>query len=676
MIIITLVFLVFHFLRLLIATLRGEIIRGEVLGCGLMAYSSNKLVDEFKFKLGLLYNKERGTHATGISIDHRITKEARTVDAFLAKWIFTFSNYYTTTVIGHTRQASAGIAAKDDSNAHPFAIYNGGLEATDLIKLVGQNLADEETPEFILAMNGTIDNMWDLDREYKTGWKHNESDSLHLAKIIHKVYKDNIKEVLEAYTGAATLLFYWPEEKDTLYVWKDPDRPLYYYQEDEDTMYISSLRDSLWALGGTDENTKSFKDEHLFKIVAGKIVEETKFTKLKKTYASYYQDGEWSEGGHWLQNKSFRTKEPLQNTPFAVAKKKNDGKISFRVEDMRYYRNNQIISGSHNILMSGLEDSGKHPLGTDYFFIRGIMMRNEEALNTIKVMFTEHGNFNKAKFEEMQRSDLSMYTMYPIKSVNVPGIYLYDGVATDKIFIPKFSDLVLTFTAGKLVATEMVGGKHVQIIVKDTKIPSLVDIKAAMLEELREMQSATYDDLADNIKLYIDSPADLWDNKELDSIIFVSFIAILEESNLYVDIQHRWLKEQVAKNGLITSVTNTLTQLLQKLYNLDLKVDSLNLYANPIFCEEIVAAEISCIDFISKWYKVQDATNQTDIEALYDNIFLVYRDVAYVEEDDFKKYLEQDMSKKCMLVHKVWDINRNSKKMIEIEEPKMKENVC
>src|SRR5882757_9456415 len=102
--------------------------------CGLIGFSGADIVDEYKLKLIMLYNMSRGNHASGISINNRITKEAMAMDSFLAKWILKFSPTPTTTIIAHTRQASTGIDSKDPKNAHPFGIYEGGLDSSELDK--------------------------------------------------------------------------------------------------------------------------------------------------------------------------------------------------------------------------------------------------------------------------------------------------------------------------------------------------------------------------------------------------------------------------------------------------------------------------------------------------------------------------------------------------------------
>lgn len=159
--------------------------------------------------------------------------------------------------IGHVRAATVG--AKNIDNSHPFDVGN-----------------------YVLAHNGTLKNHVDLAKKYNIDLNTHTVDSHILAACIEK--ENNIATVVQQIEGAAALLIYDKREPNTLYVFRKGDnnvnnqRPLYRGTDEEGNMYISSIDNPLYFIGVN--SIKSFKEDVLYKIVNGKIVENKRIKNI------------------------------------------------------------------------------------------------------------------------------------------------------------------------------------------------------------------------------------------------------------------------------------------------------------------------------------------------------------------------------------------------------------
>lgn len=222
--------------------------------CGLVGYVGDKPADINAIKILGMYNTTRGTDSCGISINNKVTKGVDKVANF-SNFIENFnlgtsSSHNNYTILAHTRNASQKNTKDDAECAHPFEIKNKRGKTI----LIG-------------AHNGVIYNDDDLAKKYNV--KQEKVDSKTLLSIIAKAKTDDkMYKVLEDYEGAAVLIWFYPEEPNSLYIWKgasksyststtfNEDRSLYIYRvKDEkgkftNQYYISSIKESLLAIGG------------------------------------------------------------------------------------------------------------------------------------------------------------------------------------------------------------------------------------------------------------------------------------------------------------------------------------------------------------------------------------------------------------------------------------------
>lgn len=255
--------------------------KNNILSCGLFGYVGSEQPSMDKIKILGIYNIERGKDSCGISIDDMITKHNGNFNTFIESNILPDPTQ-DFTIIGHDRKRSSGVISIE--NAHPFGFFND------------ENADEEiEIPDFIGAHNGTIYNDNTLATKYKVDTNKYSVDS----QILLKVISTGNYKILEEYSGAAALLMRKTNEPNTLYVFKgasrtyanfplEEERPLFYWQKSENEMYISSLKDSLKAIGGDQNTIHSFETNKVIKIVAGSIVDSESVTidRVKENYNS------------------------------------------------------------------------------------------------------------------------------------------------------------------------------------------------------------------------------------------------------------------------------------------------------------------------------------------------------------------------------------------------------
>lgn len=236
--------------------------------CGIIGYSGKENYDLDKIKFLMLWNSyERGKDATGI---------------------------YT---------PSSGVL-KDNDPAHRFfylkemkkLVPDNQLIAHVRAKTIGQNLAKNAHPfdvdDIVLAHNGTLIEYFDLATKYGMKGTDWDVDSQILAKGVSLAFKegttiDNLKiDAFSEYRGAVAALFY-SKSLDTMFVFRDDQRPLYYAYDKNKDMYISSIDDALRALDL--EDIKQFEPNNLYVIDHGVIVKQEKY----KTYAQVHKE-DWN----------------------------------------------------------------------------------------------------------------------------------------------------------------------------------------------------------------------------------------------------------------------------------------------------------------------------------------------------------------------------------------------
>lgn len=255
--------------------------------CGIFGYAGKdpKTFNKAKFDILGLYNDSRGGDSCGVTTDGEIyygLKTSKNYSDFIVdqNYLVPVTN---PTIFGHTRKLSMGIA--NEANAHPFGF--------------GEH---KEGFEFIGCHNGTLNNhkelaekyeittdLWTIN-EYKVKvWDRIKNDS---EILLESLYKSEDIKVLEDYIGGAAILFQDLKESNVLYAFhgasrketgdtnpdKFEERPLYYYKENKNSLYISSIWESLVAIGGiVDKTIFQFDHNIVYKITNGDIEKAVKY---------------------------------------------------------------------------------------------------------------------------------------------------------------------------------------------------------------------------------------------------------------------------------------------------------------------------------------------------------------------------------------------------------------
>lgn len=241
--------------------------------CGLVGFSKfaegTPNVDKI---LQLLYinSLTRGKDATGFyTTGSGVIKAAKNATEFITALYKNFdadlkqailnSNVF----IGHVRQKTTG--EKTDKNAHPFQFNN----------IVG-------------AHNGVVNNYKNLIKNEDTF--PYDVDSM---VIFARLSQDNNYSVLEEMDAAAALIFHDTTDPNTLYVYRNIERPLFKGRVENSGLYFSSIPESLTLIGCTD--VEEIKPHYVYKYTNGiyqsckKIISKIKPT-LEALKSIYSQD--------------------------------------------------------------------------------------------------------------------------------------------------------------------------------------------------------------------------------------------------------------------------------------------------------------------------------------------------------------------------------------------------
>jgi len=342
--------------------------------CGIFGWAGknpNKF-EKSKFDVLGIFNVSRGKHSCGISVDGDIIIG---IDDNKIYTDFIYKTGYDSPrklpyAIGHTRHATYG--SHNIYNAHPFG-YG------DITK------NDNRIYEFIGVHNGSLEDYRDLATSRKIDisveTKINENSYSYRTKIdseilLECIYKDKNFKVLSEYTGAAALIFINTNEPNVIYCYHGKskednwvnskiveERPLYYYKETKNSLYISSIPESLTAIGATDKSLGEFEHNTVYKITDGDISNAVKI-KINRTdrfqKKLYHQNNLVQNNCNFdstpksevnIENKAYKKNKKISkivNSNENIYDEKVDqnafgNKIYF--ESLRYYRTGHLING-------------------------------------------------------------------------------------------------------------------------------------------------------------------------------------------------------------------------------------------------------------------------------------------------------------------------------------------
>lgn len=267
--------------------------------CGIVAWagkSPNKF-NKAKFDLVGSYNEERGIHSCGVSTDGKVAigvSKNKVFRDFIVNVGYD-EPVQIPAVIGHTRHATFGV--HNAENAHPFGFgkLNNGFS-------------------FVGVHNGSLLNHKDIASKFGVHWKVNKKgrEKIDSEVLLEIIYKTKDFKVLSNYNGAAALVFQDLSKPNTIYCWHGAskkysydsedniweERPLYYYKETRNSLYISSMKNSLEAIGGVVEKDADKNDigtigefDHntLYTIVDGNV-EKAEKLRISRKGCHYLKD--------------------------------------------------------------------------------------------------------------------------------------------------------------------------------------------------------------------------------------------------------------------------------------------------------------------------------------------------------------------------------------------------
>lgn len=369
----------------------------NILSCGLFCHIGSDKPDMLKLVILALYNQSRGDHATGLVINNKIYKDTIKASEFFAKKNEILSSFdnplKNKTILGHCRASSVYNTRSYVSHAHPH------------------ESDDHDGNKVVLIHNGTISNADDLAKKYKITEGITKSDSKILTDILAAGWATKNFNVLKEFSGTATVVFYNTKNPEVVYVHKDPLRELFIYHESETNHYISSIKESLFAIGGNEETVFEFEDNRLYKYSNG-VVKEVSEAYVKKTP---YLHPRPKVVSHIHVSKHNPVKETKHRNGFY-----------FDEEVHLYKHNGHIYTGTMFVHKT---DKNKKPTQypesaetknqyNEYYIICGTVMKNKESYLELYKKFEKSESktkeFDYDKFKKISSADLQDYALYPV----------------------------------------------------------------------------------------------------------------------------------------------------------------------------------------------------------------------------------------------------------------------
>jgi len=422
--------------------------------CGIFGWAGKdpKKFNKAKFDIQGLYNNSRGGDSCGVTTDGEIYYGAiagrKNYDDFLVE-----NNYdipkLIPTVFGHTRKSSHGVV--NANNAHPF----GFGDHNDGYKFIGCHNGTLHNHKQLAATYNVEESIFTInDRNIKI-LDRNKIDS---EILLEAIYNSHSFHPLEDYIGGAAVIFTDTEFPNIIYAFhgasrKDEDddpkkiveeRPLFYYIENKNSLYISSLAESLIAIGGEiNENIFEFECNVVYKITNGDIKNaETFKINRSKSHQSAYSRINWGHGPNFsmIGNSVDRYKK-MRNKQSSHSHKKNkkdllnfDVTNIYEEKEERLFKS-PIIFSNLRYKRNGHKAEGIFTWVSEYgliYLTHDASAAQKEVIQLMDIPFCmKEGSFIRSKQKQSElnyNSDDIIIPFQTIKHTTAPLLYIYDGI--------------------------------------------------------------------------------------------------------------------------------------------------------------------------------------------------------------------------------------------------------
>lgn len=443
----------------------------NILYCGLFGWvgDSNKKFNWDKFNLLGLYNDSRGGdscgRASGEYTEYGIKTTSDYSDFIIANRNFPIKERI---VLGHDRKASWGYAITED-NAQPI------------------NLKEDGEIAFTLIHNGTIHNKEELETKYH---EYGATDSIVLSKIIYKYGFD----VLSEYYGSAALVIYdrrkYLDTGDSyVYLFKGAsknystsveiteERPLYIYEKTKGSYYISSLEESLWAIGAEIDETHSVDSNKVFTIKNGILQSDVieinrhktgQYKFIPSTYPNRYAyEDEYGYGNDYGMYQNDRpigyNRNKVYKEVFNTGNKPN--KVYY--EEGLFKANKEVLNGIIHLTLKG-EIKGSFNKDTKpFYFKQGVMIPNHTKFRECNIFLKNRPWVREGT--EVYKKEILPFSRYPlqIEAGSSAGAQFYSKKEGSErrlysgVFQPVFSEKRYSIKSGLVMACESITEKEV-----------------------------------------------------------------------------------------------------------------------------------------------------------------------------------------------------------------------
>lgn len=337
--------------------------------CGIVGYTGAVPVNIDKFKLACIFSRSRGKDSSGIFLNGHIHKEAGystndhpdPINFFQNTEIILPKHLKTNVAMFHARSATIGL--RNLKNAHPFEYFT------------------DDGVRHVFMHNGTLKEISTLAKKYDIDEKLFDVDSELLGHIIvHHGF-----DVLNHYKGAAAFM-YWRSDENALYLFKGAsiqnydkkvveERPLLFF-ENSNGIYFGSERLILApAIGVPADTIIDMVPNTLYKYINKKLISTEIYDRSQiDSYIIPLPVNVYPDYNSYKRESSKEEKYiPEPNVQNA-----SGGKVYFWRS--RMWKNGHLLEGHFKLLNDGTFDKN----GQDYYFYRGILIKDKESYDNLK----------------------------------------------------------------------------------------------------------------------------------------------------------------------------------------------------------------------------------------------------------------------------------------------------